>query len=195
MRRLVWAFAILCLALLGRARGAQDAAPIVITASQIAFYADRGLLIADGGVSIRLASKTIAATRAAYDVRTNRLLTANPAFSFDLSKPTGEPAASRDDLVPQLSPAEATIVAREAEIRPHVSLFFTAAQVRTGAQLQPAASFTYAIPKADAKDFGYSPVPSAALEWPILIASGRNAYSFARVRYDGYNGGPGIGLE
>ncbi|MDQ2872792.1 MAG: hypothetical protein M3R35_06655, partial [Candidatus Eremiobacteraeota bacterium] len=90
---------------------------------------------------------------------------------------------------------EATIVAREAEIRPHVSLFFTAAQVRTGSLLQPAASFTYAIPKPGAKDFGYSPVPAAALEWPVILASGRNAYAFARARYDGYNGGPGVGLE
>lgn len=183
------------MALPGRAAAAQEPAPIVITASQIAFYADRGVLIADGGVSIRLPSGTVAATRAAFDLRTNRLVTATPAYAYDLSGKSIARTVSQDVQVPQASLVEATVIAREAEIRPGVSLFFTAAQVRSGGALQSVASFTYAIPQANAKDFGYSPVPAAALEWPVLLASSSNAYSFARVRYDRYNGGPGAGLE
>jgi hypothetical protein len=175
---------------------AQDAATVLVTAQQIAFYADRGVLVADGGVSVRFGGHTIAATRAAYDLRTNVLSATGVdggGYAYDFRANRG--GAAQQVKIPELSIAEASALAQQVEIRPAASLTFTNAQVRVGGQLQSAASYEYAIPSPRAKDFGYSPVPAAALDWPVLLSSGSNAYAFTRLRYDRYNGGPGLGFE
>lgn len=167
----------------------------MLTAQQIALYVDRGLLIADGGVSIKLPTGTIAVTRAAYNLRTNRLYTAGPAYTYDLSAKVYIQMPSHDDAVAQSQIAQANVIAQQVQIQPAKTLLFTSAQVSVGGVLQTAASYDYRIPPPNAKNFGSSPVPSAALEYARLLSSTRNAYTFARVRYDRYNGGPGIGLE
>jgi len=179
---------------------------VVITARAIALFADRGLLIADGGVSVRSSALQIDATRAVYDLRANRLVasgdvslndggtrTSATGYVYEFAHGTGRiaPGAS----VPQLPSIDALAIAQQVELSPGVSLTFSNAQVRAGSAFVPSASYTYDIPPPAAKDFGYSPVPSAALEWPVMISSGRNAYAFARMRYDRYNGGPGTGVE
>ena len=208
MRRFALAFLpFVCAAFAVRpACAATPAPPVVITAQQIALYGDRGLLVADGGVSLRFLATKIDATRASYDLRTNRLsatgsvTVATPSgtlsgtgYVYDFSRKSG--ILSNAVTVPQFSVNEAVAIAQQAELYPAVSIDFTNAQIRTGTLLAPAASYSYRIPSASAKDFGYSPVPSAALEWPMLLESGADQYTFARVRYDRYNGGAGTGLE
>ncbi|MDP9025566.1 MAG: hypothetical protein M3N13_09355, partial [Candidatus Eremiobacteraeota bacterium] len=98
-------------------------------------------------------------------------------------------------IIPQLSRSEATAIAQQVELRPGASITFTNAQVSSGGVLTPTASYTYGIPPPNAKDFGFSPVPSAAVEWATMLGAGRDAYAFARFRYNRYTGGPGAGLE
>ncbi len=185
---------------------AQLPASVVITAQQIALHSDRSLLVASGGVSVRWESMQIAATRVQYELRTNRLLAAGDVtvsagsgqlnatgYVYDFTAKRGAVVAGA--IVPELSTSDATALGQQVELRPTSTITFTNAQVLAGSTLTPVASYTYYIPAPNAKDFGYSPVPSAALEWPVLIGSSRNAYEFARLRYDRYNAGPGAGLE
>lgn len=185
---------------------AQPSVSVVLTAQQIALYSDRGVLVASGGVTLRTGTTRINATRAAYDLRANTLTAAgdvtvtqgdsvspSTGYVYDFGAKKGTFVANAS--VPQYSVNDAMVVAQQAELHPAQSITFTNAQARTGTQLTPVASYTYTIPSPKAKDFGYSPVPSAALEWPFLVGSGTDAYEFARVRYDRYNGGPGTGLE
>jgi hypothetical protein len=194
MRRVLLFFfvAVFCAA---RAFAAQPEAAVVLTAQQIALYADRGLLIADGGVSVQSGSMHLTATRASYDLRTNTLtaIGQGEAFVYDFKKKSGStvPGAT----VPQISTSEALALGSQVELHPGTSIAFSNAQVRSGSTFAPQASYLYAIPPPNAKDFGYSPVPSAALEWPFLLTSASDAYTFARARFDRYNGGPGAGLE
>lgn len=196
-----------CAAFFGAPAGARAASfPAVnITAQQIALYADRGLLVAGGGVAVHLRAEQLSATRALYDLCANRLILAGDvsltdvrgtrtgsSYVYDFAAKRGAFAAA---TVPQLSTNEATAIAQQVTLRPAQSITFTAGQALSGGTLVPVATYTYAIPPPGAKDFGYSPVPSAALEWPVLLASGRDAYSFARLRFDRYNGGPGAGFE
>ncbi|HEV3153512.1 MAG TPA: hypothetical protein VGZ02_06900 [Candidatus Baltobacteraceae bacterium] len=205
MRR-VWAAIALVFCIPQPVHAAQAVPAVVITAQQIALYSDRGVMIADGGVTLRTAGLRIDATRAAYDLRANRLTAAGDVsvtqgnasesgtgyvYDFGTKSGTFSPGAT----VPQYSTSDAAVVAQQAELHPAQSITFTNGQARAGAQFTPVASYTYAIPSPNAKDFGYSPVPSAALEWPMLLGSTANAYEFARVRYDRYNGGPGAGVE
>jgi hypothetical protein len=178
----------------------------VITAQQIALYSDRGLLIADGGVAVHAGKVEIDATHAMYDMRANRLTAAGDVtvksateqsggtgYVYDFARKQG--SFVRNATVPQFSTADALAVAQQVGLAPAVSLTFSNAQVRSGTAFVPAASYTYYIPPPNAKDFGTSPVPSAALEWPLIVSNGRQGYTFARVRYDRYNGGPGSGME
>lgn len=179
---------------------------VVITAQRIALYTDRGLLVADGGVSLRFSGVEVAATHTVYDLRANRLLAAGDVtvkdasgtftgngYAYDFAKKSGAPAP--DAHVPELSPADALATGQQVELVPAASITFSNANVRSGTDFVPAATYTYDIPAPGAKDFGYSPVPSAALEWPLVVTSGRNGYTFARLRYDKYNGGAGSGME
>lgn len=179
---------------------------VLMTAQQIALYADRGLLVADGGVSVRLPSVEIDATHAVYDLRANRLTAAGnvtvksasgqsqpSGYTYDFAKKAG--AFESNAQVPEFAPVDALATGQQVELAPAVSITFSNASVRSGIAFVPAATYTYDIPPPNAKDFGYSPVPSAALEWPVIVSSGRNAYTFARVRYDKYNGGAGTGME
>ena len=204
MRRLLTVFAAVLL-LLPVPASAQTASA-VLTAQRIELYPDRRLLVAGGGVSVRIGGDDIAATDALYDFRANRMTFAGSVsvkqrtgtltgtgYVYDFARKSG--VLSPGTTVPQFSTAEALAVGTEAEIDPGVSITFSNAQVRSGTDLVPSASYTFAIPSPHAKDFGYSPVPSAALEWPLLVSSGSDGYSFARVRYDKYNGGPGTGME
>ena len=205
MRSWLCAFFIgLCLLPIG-ARAA-DAPAVLVTAQQIALYSDRGMLIADGGVSVHMPGMQITATRAGYDLRANRLIatgdvsvtdasgtTTGKAYEYDFAKHSG--AFNSTLTVPQIASIEALATAQQVELRPAVSIAFSNANVRSGVLFTPVAAYTYAIPPPAAKDFGYSPVPSAALEYPFLLTRGNDAYTFARVRYDKYNGGPGTGLE
>lgn len=188
------------------AAGAAPAVTVVITAQQIALYSDRGVMIADGGVDLRMPGLKIDATRASYDLRANRLTAAGDvrittasgtstgaAYVYDFSTSRG--TFSQSATVPQFSTNDAVVIAQQAELHPAQTIAFTNGQVRTGTVLTPVASYTYGIPSPNAKDFGYSPVPSAALEWPFLLSDSRDQYTFAKVRYDRYNGGPGTGLE
>ena len=205
MRRFVAALALLCV-LPFPARAAAPAVTVVITAQQIALYSDRGVLVADGGVNLRMGSEKIDATRAAYDLRANRLTVTGSvsvtgpagtadgsAYIYDFT--TGRGTFSTSASVPQLPVNDAIVIAQQAELHPAQSITFTNGQVRTGSVLTPVASYTYGIPSPAAKDFGYSPVPSAALEWPVLLSNTSNQYSYAKLRFDRYNGGPGTGLE
>lgn len=181
-------------------------ASVVMTARQIALYPDRRLLVAEGGVAVRIGDGEIDSTNAVYDLRTNRLtfsgdvtvkrasgsLSGN-GYVYDFARKGG--ALAPNVTVPQFSTAEALAVGTQVQIDPAASITFSNAQVRSGTDFVPAASYTYAIPPPQAKDFGYSPVPSAALEWPLLVSNGSDGYTFARVRYDKYNGGPGTGME
>ena len=177
-----------------------------ITAQQIALYADRSVLIAEGGVSVRDRSMQITATRALYDLRANTLtavgdvaVTENgttahgTGYVYDYKALQGRFVT--DATVPQYSTTEATAIAQQAELHPSRTIIFSNAQVRTGGTLTPIASYEYTIPAPNAKDFGYSPVPSAALEGYVPLGYNRDAYAFGRARYDRYNGGPGAGLE
>ena len=179
---------------------------VVFTAQQLALYSDRGVLVADGGVALRMPGFRLDATRAVYDLRANRLVaagdvsvtlpsgaSAGSGYIYDFSAKRGTFSASAN--VPQFSTNDAVVIAQQAELRPAISITFTNAQVRAGNTLTPVASYEYGIPSPNAKDFGYSPVPSAALEWPFVVSSQRDLFTFARVRYDRYNGGPGSGLE
>lgn len=179
---------------------------VVMTAQQIALYADRALLVADGGVSVRFAGTEIDATHAVYDLRTNRLTAAGgvtvkdasgtlqaAGYTYDFTKKTG--AALANAQVPTFAAIDSLATGQQVELVPGSEITFSNASVRSGTTFVPAATYTYDIPPPNAKDFGYSPVPSAALEWPVIVSSGRNAYSFARARYDKYNGGPGTGME
>lgn len=188
----VIAIAFLCVA---RCAAAQPDSAVVLTAQQIALYADRGLLIAEGGVAVQAGTLHLTATRASYDLRTNTLTAVGQGepYVYDFKKKTG--AYVKGAVVPQLSPSEALALGSQVELHPGASIAFSNAQVRAGSTFAPQASYVYAIPPPNAKDFGYSPVPSAALEWPFLLTSGRDAYSFARARFDKYNGGPGAGVE
>ncbi|HZZ64979.1 MAG TPA: hypothetical protein VFE17_05760 [Candidatus Baltobacteraceae bacterium] len=188
-----------------RARAA-DSAPVVITAQQVALYADRGILLAQGGVSVHGAGLQLTATRVAYDLRANRLTAAGDVtvrsgaapgnvagYVYDFAAKNGR--VDPNAAVPQLSTADASAVGQQVELRPGGSIVFTNAQVLTGSTLIPVASYAYTIPPPSAKDFGYSPVPSAALEWAVPVGVSRNDYTFARARFDRYNGGLGTGLE
>lgn len=181
-------------------------ASVTLTAQQIALYADRGLLVADGGVAARTGVMEIDATHMLYDLRANRLTasgdvtvktpagrTSGTGYVYDFK--TAKGSFVRDASVPQFAPIDALVTAQQVELRPGLSITFSNAQARSGTTFVSAATYTYDIPPPTAKDFGYSPVPSAALEWPFIVSSGRNAYTFARVRYDKYNGGPGTGME
>ncbi len=190
----------------GLAQAAPGVASFTITAQQIALYTDRSALLADGGVSVRSQALQITSTRALYDVKANTLtatgnvtVTENAAaasgaaYIYDFKTSHGHFLESA--TLPQYSTSEATAIAQQVELHPATSILFSNAQVRTGSVLTPIASYEYTIPPPGAKDFGYSPVPSAALEEYLRLGADRNAYSFARVRYDRYNGGPGAGLE
>lgn len=189
--------------------GALAAAPIptvVITAQQIALYSNRGLMIANGGVSVRLKDAQMTGTRALYDLAANLLtlsgdvsltqngtVTNGTGYVYDFKTLQGRFVAGTS--IPQLASTEATVIAQQAELRPAQSIMFTNAQVSNGGASTTTATYTYGIPPPNAKDFGYSPVPTAAIEWPVILGVGRDAYSFARFRYNKYTGGPGAGLE
>ena len=178
--------------------------PVSLSAQQIALYGDRRLLVAEGGVIARVGGERIDATRAVLDLQDDVLTAAGsvrvnqtPAaagsgYRYDLRAHRGEFVTGA--TVVQLATNEANVLAQQAEVRGR-TIDFTNAQVLTGGVLEPSASYTYVVPAPSSKDFGYSPVPSAALEYPRMLGSGRDAYSFARLRYDRYNGGPGVGLE
>lgn len=178
----------------------------VITAQQVALYTDRSLLVADGGVSIRFGQIEIDATHAVYDLRANQLTAAGhvtvkapsgpsqgSGYVYDFTKKIG--GLMPDAHVPEFAEIDALALGQQVELLPAVSITFSNANVRSGTEFVPAATYTYDIPPPNAKDFGYSPVPSAALEWPFIVSAGRNAYAFGRLRYDKYNGGVGAGLE
>ena len=205
MRRLLGALALLFVWPIA-ALAAPTQAGVVLTAQQLALYSDRGLLIADGGVALRTAGLRIDATRAVYDLRANRLTAggdvsvtnslgtnSGTGYVYDFASKHG--AFTTTANVPQFSTNDAIVIAQQAELHPAQLITFTNAQVRAGTTLTPVASYTYGIPSPNAKDFGYSPVPSAALEWPIVVSSEKDLFTFARLRYDRYNGGPGSGLE
>lgn len=204
MRR--FATALAAVLLLIPAGAYAQTAGVVMTARQIALYPDRRLLIAEGGVSVRFAGSEIAATNAMYDFRANTMTfagnvtvkqaagtIAGGGYVYDFAHKSG--ALAPNAVVPQLDTADALAVGPQVQIEPATSITFSNAQVRSGTDLVPAASYTFAVPPPNAKDFGYSPVPSAALEWPLVVHSGTDGYAFARMRYDKYNGGPGAGLE
>jgi hypothetical protein len=187
-------------------RAAQEPASVVMTAQQIALHADRGLLIGDGGVAVHSAALQLTATRAVYDLRANRLIAAGDvsvkegssqisasSYVYYFSSKRG--SVDKNASVPQISTLDALAVGQQVELRPSKSITFTNAQVLAGSAFTPMASYTYNIPPPAAKDWGYSPVPSAALEWPVLVGYSSDVYEFARVRYDRYNGGGGAGLE
>ena len=198
---------VLALALVtAGARAATPTPTVVITAQQIALYSNRGVLIASGGVSIRVKDAQFTGTRALYDLATSRLtlsgdvsLTQNGAvtngkgYVYDFTTVQGRFVA--ETSIPQLASTEATVTAQQAELRPGQSILFTNAQVSNGGASTTTATYTYGIPPPNAKDFGYSPVPTAAIEWPVILGVARDSYSFARFRYNKYTGGPGAGLE
>jgi lipopolysaccharide export system protein LptA len=206
MRRLLSIVAILAFLAPAPLRAAQQAAPVTITAQQIALHADRGLLIADGGVAVHGASLQLTATRAQYDLRANRLIAAGDVsvtegsakisaagYVYDFSSKHG--TVDKNATVAQISNMDALAVGQQVELRPAASITFSNAQVLAGSAFTPMASYAYTIPPPAAKDWGYSPVPSAALEWPVLVGYSSDLYEFARFRYDRYNGGGGAGLE
>ncbi len=171
---------------------------LLITAQQIALHADRGLLIAESGVSIRIGNaQALSATRASYDLRTNRLTatgdSAGSGYVYDFATNKGAQIAGA--LVPQLGTFDALAVGQQVEVHPAQSITFSNAQVLAGSTFVPSAAYTYDIPPPRSKDFGYSPVPAAALDYSIALGSSRDAYAFTRARYDRYNGGFGAGLE
>ena len=208
MRRLAAVLWVVFLLLPVQAQ-AQASRGLVMTAREIALHSDRNLLLAEGGVAVRLGAIEMTSTRAMYDLRANRLTLAgdvtvkDPAatespgtaagYVYDFARKSGSFVS--DANVPQFNNADALAVGQQVEIQPGVSIIFSNAQVRSGTALVPAASYTYDIPAPSAKNFGYSPVPSAALEWPLIVSSGSDGYTFARLRYDKYNGGPGTGME
>ena len=174
MRRFLYALAA-AFALLPLPIRAESAAPLVITAQQIALFSDRGMLVADGGVSVRGTGLQIGATRAGYDLRANRLVAmgdvsvtdgagthTGSGYVYDFTTHTGR--FVQNAIVPEIAQAEAVAIAQQVELRPAQSIAFSNAQVRSGTALTPVAAYTYSIPPPTAKDFGYSPVPSAALE-------------------------------
>jgi hypothetical protein len=178
----------------------------VITAQQIALYSDRSTMVADGGVSVHMPGLQITATRAGYDLRSNRLTAtgdvsvteangtaSGQGYEYDFNTHKGSFNGSL--AVPELSTVEAVAIAQQVELHPAQSITFSNAQVRSGSVFTPVAAYTYAIPPPTAKDFGYSPVPAAALDYAFLLSHSADAYTFARARYDRYNGGPGAGLE
>ncbi len=206
MRRLLLALATVAALAPIPVRAANAHAPVVITAQQIALHSDRGLLIADGGVAVHAPKLRLTCTRASYDLHTNRLTAVGDVsvtegssqisaagFVYDFG--AGRGSVSKNASVPQLSSQDAQAVGQQVELQPANSMTFSNAQVLAGSTFSPMASYTYAIPPPAAKDYGTSPVPSAALEWPVLIGYSHDAYEFARFRYDRYNGGGGIGLE
>jgi hypothetical protein len=206
MRRVLFVLAIVSCITPARVRAAAPSSAVIITAQSIALHSDRGLLVADGGVAVHGPVLQLTATRAAYDLRANRLIAVGDVavkigsrtltatgYVYDFNTKRG--GLEKSAVVPQLSNLDALVLGQQVELRPASSLTFSNAQVLAGSAFTPIASYTYAIAPPTAKDFGYSPVPSAALEWPVLIASSRNAYQFARFRFDRYNGGPGTGLE
>ena len=205
MRRVFAVLASLCLLWPIAARGDQPPA-VVITAQQIALFTDRSTLVSDGGVSVHMPGLQITATRAGYDLRANRLIatgdvqvtdakgtTSGQGYAYDFATRAGRFSTSLS--VPELSAVEALAISQQVELHPGQSIAFSNAQVRSGTAFTPVAAYTYTIPPPTAKDFGYSPVPSAALDYAFLLAHGADAYTFARARYDRYNGGPGAGLE
>jgi hypothetical protein len=190
MRRFTAALAAAILLL--PARAFAQAHSLVMTAQTISLYPDRRLLIARGGVSITIDGVQQNATGGLYDLRANRLMLSS-GYVYDFKK---QDASTQNDVsIPQYSAAEALAIGQEVQIDPGVSITFSNASVRSGTDSVPAASYTYAIPSPSAKNYGYSPVPSAALEWPVLVSSGADGYTYARLRYDKYNGGPGTGTE
>jgi len=208
MRRLAAVLWVVFLLLPVQAQ-AQASRGLVMTAREIALHSDRNLLLAEGGVAVRMGVVEMTSTRAMYDLRANRLTLAgdvtvkDPAatqtpgtavgYVYDFARKSGSFVS--DANVPQFNNADALAVGQQVEIQPGVSIIFSNAQVRSGTAFVPAASYTYDIPAPSAKNFGYSPVPSAALEWPLIVSSGSDGYTFARLRYDKYNGGPGTGME
>lgn len=179
---------------------------VVVSAREIALHPDRSLLVAEGGVDVRMDTVDVNGTHAMYDLRANRLTVTGDVtvkdrsgtrtgtgYQYDFAHKAG--SFVRDAVVPQFNDADALAVGQQVEIQPRTSITFSNAQVRSGAQFVPAASYTYAIPPPSAKNFGYSPVPSAALEWPFIVTAGSDGYTFGRMRYDKYNGGPGAGME
>ncbi|MFN2449522.1 MAG: hypothetical protein ABR508_06995 [Candidatus Baltobacteraceae bacterium] len=177
---------------------AQPVPAVIVTAQQIALHADRALLIAEGGVSIRIGTAApMNATRAAYDLRRNRLVAAGDAagsgFTYDFATQRALKAGPVE--VPQLGTFDALAVGQQVELRPGRSITFSNAQVLAGSTFVPSAAYTYDIPPPRAKDFGYSPVPAAALEYALPLGASKNSYAFTRARYDRYNGGIGAGLE
>jgi len=206
MRRVLLVLAMLVFLAPVRLCAAQQSAVLVITAQQIALHSDRGLLIADGGVAVHSSALQLTATRASYDLRANRLIAvgdvsvtqgssqaSGTGYVYDFNAKRG--AFDKNASVPQLSNLDALALGQQVELRPGNSMTFSNAQVLAGSTFTPMASYTYTIPPPATKDFGYSPVPSAALEWPVLVGSSRDVYEFARFRYDRYNGGGGAGLE
>lgn len=205
MRRLLWVLALL-FPFAPLASPAAQSSSIVMTAQQIALNSDRGLLVADGGVSVRMPGFTLNATRVQYDLRANNLVAngdvsvtdasgtvRGSGYTYDFKTRSGH--FLKSVTIPELATQDAIAVARQVELFPGQNIAFTNAQVRSGATLSPVAAYTYYIPAPTAKDFGYSPVPSAALEFPFLLTHASDSYTFVRARYDKYNGGPGAGFE
>lgn len=153
---------------------------------------------------IRRGALRLEATRAEIDFSHEWLVAAGNVRANGASSPkgegyrldlrTGRGAFAPDIGVAQLAANAANVVAPQAEVR-GTAIDFTNAQVLTGGVFQPVPSYTYTLPSASQKDFGYSPVPSAALEYPRILGAGRDGYTFGRLRYDRYNGGPGLGFE
>lgn len=198
VRRFLLACSIVLAAFVRPAAAAPARPVVILSAQQIALHPDRGLLIADSGVAIRVGSgQPLNATRAVYDLRADTLTAigdgAGTGFVYDFT--TGTAHAMPGANVPQLGTFDALAVGRQVELHPAQTIVFSNAQVLAGSTFVPVASYTYAIPPPASKDFGYSPVPSAALEYPVIVGSSKNFYAFTRARYDRYNGGAGAGLE
>ncbi len=188
------------------ARAAAPPPSIEITASNVALYTDRRVLVADAGVAVKVGTRSLGAAHAIVYLNEGRAIlsggvtledggvkTSGAAYALDIE--TGEGHFIDSAMSNDTGGTAPVVTSQRVVIRPNESLTFTPAQVGNGAAVQTVASYTYPLAAPHARDFGPSPAVGAALEYPFLLGRGQNGYVFGTARYDHYLGGAGAGLE
>lgn len=196
---------VCCLVPLGAA-AAPPPASVEIAAQSVALYTDRRVVIADAGVAVATGARTFGASHAVFFLQTGRLVmsggvtekdgaTTRSGEAYALDVGTGDGAFVAPGDSGTSGGALPALTSQRVVVRPGISLTFTPAQVGNGAAAQTVASYVYPLAAPHARDFGPSPALGAALEFPVPLTAGRNAYAFATPLYDRYLGGFGLGLE
>ncbi|MDQ2680730.1 MAG: hypothetical protein M3Y21_06895 [Candidatus Eremiobacteraeota bacterium] len=184
-----------------------------MTAQTISLYADRRLLSATGAVTIQIGSRTVACTRAVYDIAHNRLtadgnvsVTENGAtrngrgYTYDpsTSKQHLFTAATDDPktfTVPDFAGIDPFITANRVTVFPLSALQFTSATLYSGGGASSVSSYTYSLVQTTGHNFGTSPLAQNVWDVPYTLYANDKFWTVAHGRFDQYGGKVGYGIE